>query len=288
MASPEKGSRPETKRKTRIDPRTRTKRRRGREGLPKLRQHGGGGWRVVYFLCVALTGWRCMASGVQVAAGLQPVLESPTGDHECIGTKWNFGCAQRQQTGAVSAAEAIEPEEKSWTEGGALAKCIEEETIADAGVPGPYQSHSQERAREVCCRKGDPRPVNCGKRTNGSTRKRRDGSRGDRGELAGLLGMAPKIDSARSEAEFQKLQSEKQYLSSVAMQLQEQINFIMANGGVSTLPGNPLEAFKPSPKRSSPQTTVTPVGPFKRAKTNAEDSKDGKMPECEDLTGLDS
>ena len=106
-------------------------------------------------------------------------------------------------------------------------------------------------------------------------------------ELAGLLGMNSKTDNARSELEFQKLQNEKQYLASMAMQLQEQINFIMANGGATAVPVNPVDALKLSPKRSSPQATIPPVGPFKRVKTG-EDIKDSKNPECEDLTGMDS
>ena len=99
-----------------------------------------------------------------------------------------------------------------------------------------------------------------------------------------ILGMNSKTDNVRTELEFQKLQNEKQYLASMAMQLQEQINFIMANGGAAAGPVNPMDALKLSPKRSSPQATIPPVGPLK----TGEDIKDAKTPEFEDLTGMDS
>ena len=166
------------------------------EGFPKLRQHGGGGWRAVYvyFCCVVFAGWGCMAGGFQVVDSLQSVLDSPAGDLDGIGTDWHLGDSQRQQTRALSATKATEPQKENGTEDRAFAECPKEEAATNAGLSRSYQGHAQEGAREVCCRKErNPRTVGCSTRATGPTGKGRDGSRGDGGTFHRHVGGAGRI-----------------------------------------------------------------------------------------------
>lgn len=100
--------------------------------------------------------------------------------------------------------------------------------------------------------------------------------------LAGMLG----ITADANHAEIQRLQGEKDHAVSVASQLHQQIQMIMAQSGTAMAPGlSDVLMTGVSPKRSSPQMPA--VGPFKRHKMDGQQSKPPHEVGVPDPSGLD-